>query len=276
MVEQRMKPIRKSLSLLGGSLAAAAGIGWLGLQVRPLNFPAPAASGRLDETLTVPEDLPAPISRHFQNSFGGQVPLIQTAVIWGHARIKLAGLWIPARYQVYYQAGTAFYRAVQLTWFGQPVITGHSALLNGQGELFARGLLNKDERSIEINQSQVLALWAESLYTPSVLLGGSAARWLERDEDSARLMVPFGDGEETLVWRVDPHTGWLVQVNALRQRSGTPHKVPWRVDYSAWTAYSGVYIPSRLAMAWEDSIGAYAQFEADGAVFNVDISHTVV
>jgi Family of unknown function (DUF6544) len=276
MIERSMKPYQKSLWLLGGSLAAAAGIGWLGLQIKPVNFPSPAASGPLDEFLDVPQDLPGPILRHFQNSFGERVPLIQTAVIWGHARIKQAGLWIPARYQVYYQAGRAFYRAVQLTWFGQPIITGHAALLNGQGELFGRGLLNMDERSVEITQSQALALWAESLYTPSVLLGGTPARWLARDEESARLMVPFGDGEETLVWRVDPHTGWLVQVNALRQRLGTAHKVPWRVDYSAWTAYSGVYLPSRLTMAWEDSIGAYAQFEADGAVFNVDISHTVI
>jgi hypothetical protein len=273
---RRMKLYRKSLWLLGGSLAAAAGIGWLGLQVKPVNFPAPAASGRLDESLAVPQDLPAPILRHFQSSFGVRVPLIQTAVIWGHARLKRAGLWIPARYQVYYQAGKAFYRAVQLAWFGQPVITGHTALLNGQGELFARGLLNLDERSMEITQSQALALWAESLYTPSILLGGTPARWLERDADSARLMVPFGKDEETLVWRVDQQTGWVSQVNALRHRFGTAHKVPWRVDYGAWTAYSGVYIPARLSLAWEDSVGVYAEFEADGAVFNVDISHTVV
>jgi hypothetical protein len=266
----------KGLWLLGGSLAAAAGIGWLGLQVRPLNFPAPSSSGPLDETLPVPQDLPAPILQHFRGSFGEHVPNTQTAVIWGHARIKRAGLWIPARYQAYHQAGKAFYQAVQLTWFGQPIITGHTALLNDQGELFTRGLLNLDERSSEATQSQVLALWAGSLFTPSILLGGTSARWLPRDEDSARLMVPYGDGEETLVWRVDPKTGWVTQVKALRQRLGSPHKVPWRVDYSAWTAYSGVYIPARMRMAWEDSAGAYAEFEVDGAVFNVDISHTIV
>ena len=276
MVERSMKPFRKSMWFLGGSLAAAAGIGWLGLQVKPVNFPAPAASGPLDEKLSLPADLPAPILRHFRNSFGRNIPLVQTAVVWGHARLKKAGLWVPARFQAYYQAGKAFYRAVQCTWFGQPIVTGHTALLNGQGELFARGLLNLDEHSVEITQSQVLALWAESLFTPGVLVLGSPARWLPRDEESARLMVPFGEGEETLVWRVDPHTGWLAQVNALRWRLGTPHKVPWRVDYSAWTAYSGVYIPSRLSLTWEDSVGPYAQFEVDGAAFNVDISHTII
>jgi hypothetical protein len=275
MVERSMKPFQKSMWLLGGSLAAAAGIGWLGLQVKPLNFPAPAVSGRLEQAVAVPEDLPAPVLRHFRNSFGVHVPLVQTAVIWGRARLKRAGLWLPARYQTYYQAGKAFYRAVQLTWFGQPIITGHTALLNGQGELFARGLLNLDERSMEITQSQVLSLWAESLFTPSILLGGAPARWLARDDDSARLMVPCAGSEETLVWRVDRQTGWLAQVNALRQRFGTSYKVPWRVDYRAWTAYSGVYIPTRLSMAWEDSVGAYAEFEVDGAAFNVDISHTI-
>jgi hypothetical protein len=276
MVKRNEESRLKSLWLLGGSLAAAAGVGWLGLQVRPLNFPAPTSSGTLDQALAVPEDLPAPILQHFQGSFGAHVPLTQTAVIWGHARIKRGGLWFPARYQTYYQAGKAFYRAVQLTWFGQPIISGHAALLNDQGELFARGLLSLDERSNEVTQSQALALWAESLYTPSILLDGTAVRWLRRDEDSARLMVPYKDGEETLVWRVDPQTGWVRQVNALRQRYGSSHKVPWRMDYSAWTAYSGVYIPAHMSMAWEDSVGIYAEFETDGAVFNVDISHTII
>jgi hypothetical protein len=271
-----MKSFRKSICLLGGSLAAAAGVGWLGLQVKPVNFPAPATSGPLDEHLPLPDDLPAPILRHFRNSFGGKLPVVQTAVVWGHARLKKAGLWLPARYQTYYQAGKAFYRAMQCTWFGQPIVTGHAALLNGQGELFARGLLNLDQRSTEISQSQVLTLWAESLFTPGVLLRDSPARWLARDGESARLMVPFGEDEQTLVWRVDPHTGWLAQVNALRRRLGTPYKVPWRVDYSAWTAYSGVYIPSRLSLTWEDSLSPYAQFEVDGVAFNVDISHTII
>ena len=124
-----------------------------------------------------------------------RVPNIQTAVIWGHARIKRLGLWVPSRFQAYYQAGKAFYRAVQLTWFGQPIITGHAALLDGQGELFASGMYSLDECSMEITQSQVLSLWADSLYTPSILLGGTSVRWLARDEDSARLMVPFGAGE---------------------------------------------------------------------------------
>ena len=276
MVKRSNATRSKGMWLLGGSLATVAGIGWLGLQVKPLNFPAPASSGSLDEAMVVAEDLPQPILHHFQGSFGEKVPLIKTAVVWGHARIKRAGLWVPARYQVYYQAGAAFYRAIQLTWFGQPILSGHTALLNNQGELFTRGLFNLDVRGDEMTQSQVLSLWAESLYTPSVLLGGTSARWLSRDEESARLMVPYGEGEETLVWRVDPQTGWLAQVNALRQRFGTAYKVPWRVDYSAWTAYRGVYIPAHMSMSWEDSIGTYAEFEADGAVFNVDISHTVV
>jgi hypothetical protein len=276
MVERSKASFSKGVWLLGGSLATAAGIGWLGLQVKPMNFPAPSTSGSLDETLVVPEDLPMPILRHFQGSFGEKVPMIKTAVVWGQARVKRAGLWVPARYQVYYQAGTAFYRAMQLTWFGQPIISGHTALLNNQGELFAGGLFNLDEHGDEITQSQVLSLWAESLYTPNILLGGSSARWLARDEDSARLMVPYGEGEETLVWRVDAQSGWLAQVNALRQRFGTPYKVPWRVDFSAWTAYRGVYIPAHMSLTWEDSTGPYAEFEVDGAVFNVDISHTVL
>ncbi|MEJ2599906.1 MAG: hypothetical protein P8Z00_16350 [Anaerolineales bacterium] len=276
IVERSMRSFRRSLWFLGGSITAAAGIGWLGLQVKPVNFPAPAVSGSLDEHVPVPEDLPSPILRHFNNTFGREVPLVHTAVVWGHARLKRAGLWIPARYQVYYQAGNAFYRAVQLTWFGQPVVTGHTALINDQGELIARGLVSIDEKSFEITQSQVLSMWSESLFTPSILLADSPARWLPRDEDSARLMVPFGAKEETLVWRVDPQSGWLSQTNALRWRLGTPYKVPWRVDYSTWTAYSGVYLPTRLTLAWEDSVGVYAQFDVDGAVFNVDISHTIV
>ena len=65
-------------------------------------------------------------------------------------------------------------------------------------------------------------------------------------------------------------------MNALRPRLGTPYKVPWRVDFSAWTAYHGVYIPTHLTAAWEKSVGAYAEFEVDGAVFNSDISHAIV
>src|SRR5688500_12594068 len=64
-----------ALHLLGGALAAIAGLGWAGVQVRPAPFasvPPPPAPPKI---IRLPAGLPAPVARYYRATYGERVPL---------------------------------------------------------------------------------------------------------------------------------------------------------------------------------------------------------
>jgi hypothetical protein len=124
-----------------GSVVLLAGLGWLGLQVRPAPFPPHPERTRELVMAEMPSDLPEPVERHFRATLGERVPRIETAVVWGRGRFNLYGLmWFPTRFKSYNVAGHEFRRDIELTWFGMPIFRGYDAYLNGKGILKITGL----------------------------------------------------------------------------------------------------------------------------------------
>ena len=246
----------KTVLAAGGSLALLGSAGWLGLRVKPAPFPTHPESTSELSTTELPSELPEPVRRHFRATLGAQVPRIETAVVWGRADFKVGGLWTRMRFKSYSVAGRAFRRDMEITWFGMPILRGSDAYLGGEGSLEITGLVNTSSRGENIDQGQNLAMWAEAPFTtPSVLVLDPRVRWEPIDAHTARLMIPFGEQEETLRAEFDPQTGLMRGVSGMRHRN---HEVPHR----------------NLAI-WEDQQEPYGIFEIEGTEYDVDVSEKI-
>ncbi len=65
------------------------------------------------------------------------------------------------------------------------------------------GLLNMTETGEKIDQGQNLAMWGETVFMPSVVIADTRARWEAVDNDSARLIVPYGEQNDSLDFNFD-------------------------------------------------------------------------
>lgn len=258
---------------VAGSVTLMVGIGWLGLQLKPEPFPPPSQStGRLS-TAEMPADLPEPVERHFRAVFGERVTKSETAVVRGRADFKIKGLWTPMRFESYHESGRAFVRNMEITWFGTPVLRGSDAYVGGKGTLKISGLVNTSDEGARMDQGENLALWAEAPFTtPSALVLDPRVRWEPVDADSARLVVPFGEREETLQIEFDPDTGFMRSMSGMRYREQEQAKTPWRAEYSRWETVHGIRVPHRNAAIWEDEGEPYIVLDLDGVEYDVDVS----
>ena len=266
----------KTVLAAGGSLALLGSAGWLGLRVKPAPFPTHPESTSELSTTELPSELPEPVRRHFRATLGAQVPRIETAVVWGRADFKVGGLWTRMRFKSYSVAGRAFRRDMEITWFGMPILRGSDAYLGGEGSLEITGLVNTSSRGENIDQGQNLAMWAEAPFTtPSVLVLDPRVRWEPIDAHTARLMIPFGEQEETLRAEFDPQTGLMRGVSGMRYRNREKTKTPWRGELSDWRSLHGIEVPHRNLAIWEDQQEPYGIFEIEGTEYNVDVSEKI-
>jgi hypothetical protein len=66
-----------------GVLAAFVLLGWLGLQIRPASLLLYPQRTSAEETMPLPDGLPAPVERFYRQVYGDDVPRIESAVITG-------------------------------------------------------------------------------------------------------------------------------------------------------------------------------------------------
>lgn len=133
------------------------------------------------------------------------------------------------------------------------------------------GLIGLEEAREEIDQAQNLVLWGEAVWTPSVYLTDPRVRWDAVDEHRARLIVPFGGGEEELSVEFDPETGLVRAMSALRYRGQEERKTPWRVECLDWRPFHGVLVPTRVIGTWADEKSPYVIMTVEDLEYNIDV-----
>ncbi len=259
------------VSVVGG-LVALSGIGWLGLQVPPANFPAPTNEAHDLGTVAVPADLPAPVRRYFQVAFGNGVPRVEAMVAWGRARANF-GLWMPLRFHLYHQPGQAFKREMEVTWFGLPVLKALDQYINGVG---MTGPVGNAETGPAVNQGSNMILWAEAPFYPSLLLTDPRIRWEAIDDTSVRLIFPFGDQEDELIYHFDPATGLITYMSAMRYQGSNGEKIGWRVDFQSWQTVNGMQVPLRVAITWANQSSPWSYWDFENIRWNVDLSQQLL
>ncbi|NDJ75283.1 MAG: hypothetical protein GYB65_03410 [Chloroflexi bacterium] len=249
------------------------GLVWVGFQVKPRPFDAFAERTAALDTIPIPDDLPAPVARFYAviTDGTGVVPVVDSAVLTGRADLRINGISFQARFRFTHEAGVNYRHYIEGTCFGQPLLKVNERYVDGISRMELPWASSADEP--QINQAANLGLWAESMWLPSVFLTDPRVRWEPIDANTARLIVPFEEGEDEFTVYFDAETGLITEMVALRYKEAdSAAKTEWIVRATGWAMYHGVLIPVISEAEWDDENGPWAVFYIEDAVYNADVS----
>ena len=243
---------------------------WVGLHVPAAPFPAFPNAGEVSESVPLPADLPEPVARFYQTVYGDEVSVITSAVFSGRARLRVAGITFPSRFRFTHIAGQDYSHDIVSTLFGLPILKVPESYIDGWSRLELPFGVTEGEPKIA--QAANLGLWAESIWLPAIFVTDDRVRWAAVDAETALLTVPYGQDEETLVVRFDPHTGLIRFLEAMRYRSETSaQKTLWINEILAWDELGGTLLPSEATVTWLDEGTPWATFRVEEIVTNADV-----
>jgi hypothetical protein len=248
------------------------GIIWLGFQIEPKSFSAHPEKMKEAGAIIVPTNIPKPVMRYYEAAAGSHVSEVRSAVVWGKAKLRINGIWMPVRFKAYYLPGQAFLRYLEVTWFGKTIIKVSDSYMNGEGVMKIEGLLNMKETGEKIDQGQNLAMWGETVFIPSFVIADTRAHWEAVDNDSVRLVVPYGEQNDSLDFKFDPKTGLIKQISTMRYKGQNEEKTPWQINITEWMTSHYVKIPSRYTLTWEDEGSPWSYWTVEGVEYNIDIA----
>jgi hypothetical protein len=244
----------KALTISGGILAALAGLSWAGLHIQPAPFPAVPRPAAPPKTVPLPAGLPAPVERFYRQTYGENIPVIKSAVITGRGTIRpvKGGPALPVRFRFTHEAGQNYRHYIEATVFGLPVLKVNEYYVNGQERMVMPW--GVAENNPKLDQAGNLGMWAESImWLPAILLTDPRVRWEPVDDDTALLVVPFGESQERFVIRFDPASGQVQYWEVMRYKNGSGDKVLW------------------INGTWFDEGSPWAAFNAEEIVYNVGV-----
>ncbi len=259
-----MKKKGIALTILGGVITLFS-LGWFGLRARPKPMKLADQPQNKFEFADLPQDLPQPVRRHYELAFGNHAPMADTAVFLGRAQFRM-GLWMQMRFAAYHLLGRNLLRNIEVTWFDQPFLKGEDTFINGKGMMNINGEITD---GFEIDQAACVNMWCEAIMFP--LAGNGRIRWEAIDEHTARLYMPFADGEEEATVHFDPVSGFMRHFTTLRYKDKGSGKIPWHVEYLNWTTYTAGKFPQKVTVMWEDEGSPWFIGEIDDVVLNVTV-----
>jgi hypothetical protein len=245
-------------------------IAGLGFHIGPKSFPPYHDTTPELVTVPLPSDLPAPVERYLNTIMGDQIPVIESAVVWGRGKSKIFHVWMPVRFKGCYIPSQEFYRDMEVTWYRIPIITGHEFYLKEGGVFQTQDIFTMDVTDEKITHGQNLIMWSEAVLIPSVFVTDQNIRWEAINASSACLVVPRGEKEDSLLVRFDPVSGFMTQMSAWRYHDQEEYKSHWCVDYSDWKTYHDIMIPGQIAHSWEKENNPWSYMTIDGVEYNVE------
>jgi hypothetical protein len=221
-------------------------------------------------SVPVPRDLPAPVARYYETIAGADVPLVETAVFTGHGTLRFSGITFPTRVRMAHTVGQDYRQLFEATYYGRPLMAADERIIDGHAVLETP--VGRVENDPGTDSASNLALWAFALMAPSAYVQDGRVRWEALDENSARLVVPSGDGEDSFTVTFDPATGLVQHMDALRYVDAEQGKKPWRVVPGAWQEVAGMLIPTRLEVIWLEEGTPWLTAEIEDVAYNVPVA----
>ena len=249
-------------------------LGWIGIKIKPKPFAHYPDQGSQLESVTIPANLPAPVSRYFCLVYGDRIPVIESVIISGRAKMRVGGLTFPGRFRFTHKAGQDYRHYIEATIFGIPILKVNESYLDGSSRLeLPFGVTDGEPK---INQAANLGLWAESIWLPAIFITDARVHWEAVDDKTATLFVPYGDEEETFVVRFDPKTGLVQFFEAMRYREAADEaKSLWINEALDWSDINGYTLPTQGAVTWLDEGSPWAVFTIEEIVYNVEVDEYV-
>jgi hypothetical protein len=237
------------------------------LRIQPRPFPAyPGTTPALD-TVPLPDDLPAPVERYYRTIMSEQVPVIESAVISTRGKLRVAGITFPTRFRFTHEAGQGYRHYAELTLFGFPIMNINERYLDGRARMeLPTGVIENEPK---VDMAANLGLWGESIWLPSIYLTDPRVRWEAIDETTARLVVPFEEGEDSFTVFFDAETGLIERLETMRYRDAADEeKILWINEPLGWAEFQGILLPSPAAATWADEGTPWLVLELDDVVYN--------
>jgi hypothetical protein len=197
------------------------------------------------------DGLPEPVRRYFAAAVRPGAPLAQAARLRMRGRIRI-GRWLPFTARQVLAPRSGFVWAAR----AGGIITGYDRYVDGAGESDWRiaGLVPVAHADgPDVSRSAAGRAAAEAVWLPTTLLPRSGTRWTAEADDRISAECAVGDVRVQLRFRLDA-TGRPLSI--AFERWGDPGGTgdwglhPFGGEFSAYTTWGGLTIPSRGDLGW--------------------------
>lgn len=245
-------------------------IGWGGLQVKPPPFSLQMEHGKPINYRSLPDSLPAPVQKFYNNLYGDSIPVVNSAIITGRGEMRINGITFPARYCFVHDAGEAYRHYFELTLWGFPILKVNEYYLDGKARLELPFGTVADEPKVD--QGANLALWGEALWYPSVFVTDSRIQWKQSDQHQTTVSVPYGNRHQDIRIRFDTTNGLPDAIEAMRYKeSDSEEKTLWTVRMRGWETVNRFKLFTGFSITWFDEGAPWATFEVDSVAYNKSV-----